>query len=312
MESIREHTVLSKSILKTLLYFDVFQYPLTASEIFSLLPTNHVTPEHVALELVKLSESSVVYRVANFYSVQDNHSLASRRIRGNDMALKSLLIAKKQARLISRFPFVRAVMASGSLSKNYMDESSDLDFFVIAKSNRVWLTRFMLRMYQFLFLSNSRKYFCLNYFIDDNHLEIQEKNLFTATELATALPLYGKEYYQELLAANTWTKKILPNHTPRSIENVPDSKIGTVKGILEFVINSIGGRLFDHLAMKLISSHWKRSYQNKLSKEDYDVAFKAKENVSKAHPKNYQKKVLDRHQQKMEEFEKKLGVNWND
>lgn len=203
-------------------------------------------------------------------------------------------------------------MASGSLSKNYMDEASDLDFFVVTKSNRVWLTRFMLRMYQLIFLRNSRKYFCVNYFVDEQHLEIQEKNVFTATELATLLPLYGKEYYQQLVTVNDWIKEFLPNHTPRSIEHMSDVQSSALKNILEFFMNWTGARIFDRIIMKLFSSYWKRSYQHTLSKEDYEIAFKANETVSKAHPKNYQRKVLDQYQQKMEEFGMKRGINWND
>ena len=67
-----DHTALSKSILKTLLYFDIFQYPLTASEIFHHLTTNHVTTDQVATELILLSNQSIIYPVHDFFSIHNN------------------------------------------------------------------------------------------------------------------------------------------------------------------------------------------------------------------------------------------------
>ena len=238
--------------------------------------------------------------------------LGSRRTKGNQMAQQSLALAKRQARLISKFPFVRAVMASGSLSKDYMDEHSDLDFFVITKPNRLWIARMLLMLYKKIFLSNSHKYFCTNYFIDENHLEIEEKNIFTATELVTLLPLYGKEYYTQLIAANGWLKNSLPNHTSRSIEGVPAHQPSWVKQHLEKVINLLGADRFETICMNSFSSRWKKLYQQSYSKADFEISFKTKEYVSKGHPKNHQRKVLDLYQQKLDEFGKKLNINLNE
>ncbi|MBK5277350.1 MAG: nucleotidyltransferase domain-containing protein [Bacteroidia bacterium] len=307
-----DHTALSKSILKTLLYFDIFQYPLTASEILNHLPTNHVTLDHITEELTRMKSQSIIYALSDFFSVQNNPMLGNRRIKGNLMALKSLSLAKKQALFISKFPFVRAVMASGSLSKNYMDELSDLDFFIITKPNRLWIARMLLRFYQKVFLLNSHKYFCINYFVDEDHLEIEEKNLYTATELATLIPLYGKEYYTQLLRANEWTKIYLPNNTLRSTENVLNNRSSWLKQQTEAMINILGATRFENLSRRAFTSRWRKRYQNNYSKEDFEVAFKAKKHVSKGHPNNYQKKVLDLYHEKLGEFGSKMSIRWND
>ena len=312
MIQITDHSPLSKSILKTLLYFDIFQYPLTTSEIFAHLTTNHVTPDHVATELNKLSNLSIISPISEFFSVHDNPMLGSRRTKGNQMAQQSLTLAKRQARLISKFPFVRAVMASGSLSKDYMDEHSDLDFFVITKPNRLWIARMLLVLYKKIFLSNSHKYFCTNYFIDEDHLEIEEKNIFTATELVTLIPLNGKEYYTQLITANGWLKNYLPNHTSRAIESVPAHQTSWFKQHLEKGINLFGANKLETICMNSFSSRWMRLYQQSYSKADFEISFKTKEYVSKGHPKNHQRKVLDLYQQKLDEFGKKLNINLNE
>lgn len=307
-----DHTALSKSILKTLLYFDIFQYPLMASEVFHHLATNHVTIDQVANELTRLSDQSIIYPVGNYFSIHNNFELASRRLKGNHMAEQSMSIAQKKALLISKFPFVRAVMASGSLSKDYMDEHSDLDFFVITKPNRLWIARMLLVLYKKIFLLNSHKYFCINYYVDECHLEIEEKNIFTATELATLIPLYGKEYYIQLMNANEWAKDYLPNHTSRSTKNVKAFQPSWLKRKLESIINKAGADKFETLFMRVISDRLKRKYKPTYSKPDFDIAFKVKEYASKGHPKNHQRKVLELYQQKLTEYGNKLSINWNE
>jgi hypothetical protein len=312
VKHLTQHSALSKSILKTLLYFDVFQYPLTATEVFKHLTTNHVILDDVTRALAQLSDQSIIYPIADFYSIQNNLALGSRRVQGNQKALVSLPMARKKAMFISKFPFVRAVMASGSLSKDYMDEHSDLDFFVITKPNRLWIARMLLTLYKKIFLFNSHKYFCVNYYVDEEHLEIEEKNIFTATELATLIPLYGKEHYSQLMKANDWIKKYLPNHAARPIGQVPAYEPSWFNKILEAIINWGGGNRIERIFMNLLAKRWKKRYQAAYSKPDFEVAFKTKEYVSKGHPNNHQRKVLDLYQQKLDDFAKRLNLDWND
>lgn len=305
-------TPLTKGIVKTLLYYDVFQYPLTESEIFKHLPTQRATPDQVKEELRRLRDESIVYSHADFFSVQDDSGLETRRVKGNNMALESLPIAHKQALFISKFPFVRAVMASGSLSKDYMDEQADLDFFIITKSNRLWIARMLLVLYRKVFLFNSRKYFCTNYFLDENHLEIEEKNIFTATELATLLPLYGKENYKKLIDSNSWIQLFFPHHNSRQTVNVPTYRPGLLKRYLESIINLMGANKLETIFMRLNLFRWRRIYESNFPKGDFEVAFKTKEYVSKGHSRNMQRKVLDLYKQKLDEFGGRLRVNLNE
>src|SRR4029453_8923510 len=97
--------------------------------------------------------------------------------------------------LIASFPYVRCVCISGSLSKKYFDDTTDIDFFVITKPGRLWVCRTFLILFKKLFLLNSKKYFCINYFIDSDNLEIPDQNIFTATELTTLIPMHDYELY---------------------------------------------------------------------------------------------------------------------
>lgn len=298
---------LHRSIIKTMAYYDIFNYPLKAEEVFSFLPTNGVSRKEVYDALNELVARAKIFRFGDFYSMQEKQELISRRVTGNQKASTYLTIAKERAQFIARFPFVRAVMASGSLSKGYMDDKSDLDFFVVTHPGRLWIARTLLVLYKRIFLMNSHKFFCVNYFVDTEHLEIEEKNIFTATELATVIPLYGADHYRNLIASNLWVKKFFPNFLSRSLDNVPEEKIGTGKGILEGVINVFAGSAANKLFMFFTQRRWNKLYKRSYAASDFNIAFKTKTHVSKNHPNHYQRKVIELYNQKLSDLEKSMN-----
>jgi hypothetical protein len=256
-----------------------------------------------------LVKQQYLWRFGEFYSVEPAEASVVRRLKGNSEAQRYLPLAAQQARFISKFPFVRAVMASGSLSKNYMDENSDFDFFIVTAPNRLWISRTLLVSYKRYFLKNSHKHFCVNYFIDANHLEIEEKNLFTATELATVLPLQGGDYYKKLMDVNsTWLSGYFPNAKVRDTRGVPSGKPGFWKRVIEKGIDVFLGVLWENMLMKLTMRRWKKLYATSYNSTDFTIAFKTKKHVSKNHPQNFQKKVMAIYKEKLEAFNKKFDL----
>jgi hypothetical protein len=275
---------------------------LKSKEVFHFLGTNSITEDHVRRTLDALANEILIYRFDNLYSLHPNESNIKRRVKGNNEAEKYLVLAHKKAKLISRFPFVRGVFASGSLSKGYMDENSDIDFFIITTPNRLWIARTLLVLYKRLFLGGSRKHFCVNYFVDEDHLEIEEKNLFTATELATLLPLYGSEEYFKLIESNDWLKGFFPNYVSRPTENVPKSTVSVFKRALEAFISACFATKIESYFKRLTIKRWKKIFESQYSKADFDIAFKSKSYASKHHPQHFQRKVMETYAEKLKLF----------
>lgn len=297
-----------EQILRTLLYYDIFNYPLKAEEVYRFLGAKSVDESVVNSRLLYLKDQRVIYQFGNFFCLRDDDASIQRRIKGNLEAKKCLPIAEKKARLISSFPFVRGVLASGSLSKGYMDENSDLDFFIITAPKRLWIARTLLVLYKRLFLFNSHKYFCVNYFVDEEHLEIEEKNLFTATELATVIPLYGADQYHRLQQSNSWLKNFFPNYIKRSTGNVPAFKQHFKKKILEKIFDGLLGDKLEKYFQHKTLSRWKRIYEKNYSATDFKVAFKTKTYAAKNHDRNFQRKVMDVYEEKLKNSG--LKVDW--
>ncbi|HEX6226685.1 MAG TPA: hypothetical protein VFZ52_19835 [Chryseolinea sp.] len=298
----RSMTRLDEAILRTLLYFDIFNYPLKAEEVFKFLSSPAVDKSTVAERLNNLSDRKIVFRFNELFSVKNDPDLAQRRLNGNREAEKYLVLARKKAKLISRFPFVRAVLASGSLSKGYMDKNSDLDFFIITAPKRLWIARTLLVLYKRLFLANSHKYFCVNYFVDEKHLEIEEKNLFTATELATVIPLQGAKQYEDLQRVNSWLGEFFPNFRPQNVSNVPPVKLSRTRDAAERLMNFVFGDTLERYLQKKTLSRWKRIYEKNFSVSDFKIAFKSKAYASKNHPRNFQRAVIDLYAEKLRSF----------
>src|SRR5258708_24238302 len=162
-------TDVDKALLRAIMYFDVFNYPITAQEAHAFAP-GIIENKTYEAALENLVAEKIIFQFGKFYSIQNNHELAERRRRGNLLAEEKMETARRYSRLISSFPFVLAVLLSGSISKGFMEESSDIDFFIITEAKRLWIVRCALAVFRRVFLFNSHKNLCTNYFIDTENL----------------------------------------------------------------------------------------------------------------------------------------------
>lgn len=290
--------------LKTILYFSIFRYPLTLEEIHSY--TNNVSVNETINELETLISDDIVSKIDTFYVYNKDFDSVTKRLKGNIQAQKVLSIAKKRAKYIAKFPFVMAVGVSGSLSKGYYDDKSDIDFFVITKPNKLWICRTILILYKKIFLLNSRKYFCVNYFITSNQLEIVEKNRFTATELKTLIPMEGKDIFSTFYANNLWVKNYFSKFKT-NLDTISNTKKPFISKSIEFIFNTGLGEITDNLFKKITIRKWKSKFIF-LSIEDFNIALKSTQNISKHHPSNFQKKVILALNSKIEEVETNFNI----
>lgn len=290
--------------LKTILYFSIFRYPLTLEEIHSY--TNNASVNETINELETLISDDIISKIDTFYVYNKDFDSVTKRLKGNIQAQKVLSIAKKRAKYIAKFPFVMAVGVSGSLSKGYYDDKSDIDFFVITKPNKLWICRTLLMAYKKIFLLNSRKYFCINYYISTQHLEIEEKNRFTATELKTLIPMEGKEIFSAFYSNNLWIKNYFSKFET-NLDTISNTKKPFISKSIEFIFNTGLGEITDNLFKKITIRKWKSKF-NFLSIEDFNIALKSTQNISKHHPSNFQKKVILALNSKIEEVETNFNI----
>jgi hypothetical protein len=250
---------LQQSILKTIAYFDLFSYPLTAEDIRYFLDVD-AREEEVEYELNRLACQGRLYRLGNnaFYSLRNDPRLAEKRLRGEVRADELLRIAARGARLLYQFPFVRGICISGSLSKRCADEGADIDYFIITKANRLWIARTVMHLFKKLtYLRGHQHRYCMNYYIDEEALEIKEKNIFTAVELLTLMPACGNGGLTRFFQANNWTSQYLPHYRDRQREADGPYRSSLLKRGLECILDNRLGDVLENYFRRLTDSRWK-------------------------------------------------------
>ncbi len=201
---------LTERILRFLVYFDLFSYPLKKDEIIAYLGLHNEQTKEVELILQKLLSAGILFQFGPFYTPRNEAGLAERREKGNLRTLRRMRTARRYSGLIASFPFVRGVFLSGSISKGFMSEKDDIDYLIVTKPGRLWIVRTLLTLFKKFFLLNSYRNFCINYFIDSDHLRFPGDDLYAATEVAFLIPTYGREVYKRVREANTWVQAYYP------------------------------------------------------------------------------------------------------
>ncbi len=296
--------------LAALCYYDVFQYPLTLEEA-SLFSPNNIQAGVAKIIADELILEKRIFLFGDFYSLRNDPLILEKRLAGNKLAIPEIQKAKKIAQFLSWFPYMKCICISGSLSKDFAYKGSDVDFFIITKSNRLWLSRFFFTLFlKPATLLGYRNWFCLNYFVDEDSLEIEEKNIYTATEIATLLPLYGESVYERFMDENKWYRQFLPNFFKR--QKTPlFNKIIFLRKMIEWMFNN---RLGDFLEAKIFHFYRNRWHnlwlKNKYTKTGFRLGnYIAAKHVCKPCPENFQEKILLRIEYNINKYTTSPSIN---
>ena len=172
---------------------------------------------------------------------------------------------------------------------------------------RLWIARSLLIAFKKVFLLNSRRDFCVNYFVDTEHLAIEDRNLFTATELLTLVPTFGPQVCADFFAANTWAGDLLPNATVPDPAQAADGH-GLFKRAVERLLRNGFGDELDEWLMHRTVQHWRARFPE-MDRARFDRAMRSRRYVSKHHPRDYQRRVLEAFEQRLALLERELGTS---
>ena len=291
------------SILRVVAYFDIFNYPVSIQEILRFADASTSTDELTG-ELEILCTLGCLFKFGEYYSLHDDPELIHTRLFGNERAEKLLITARKISKFLFWFPFVRAICISGSLSKHVADEKADIDYFIITETNKLWLARTFMHCWKKLsFITGHQHFFCMNYYIDESSMIIEEKNIFTATELVTLMPVCGNGAIDTFFGGNDWAFKYFPNQSAGSVAAVGKKEDPWIKKTVESLFrNKLGDRL-DNYFMKLTTARWKeKEEQKKLNYRGERMGLRTNKHFSKPNPYFFQKKILQAFENRYNEW----------
>ncbi len=308
---------LSQQIIITLAYSDVFDYPLSPNEIY--LAINYsTTTEDIIKELLYLSNEKFIFEYSyiidnkqiTWFSLQNDENIFVKRKIRNHNAKIFLERAKKISQTIGKMPFVRSVMISGSLSKNCIDDNSDIDYFIITAPQRVWIVHSLLVFYRKFFLKN-KKELCCNYTIDTLSLQMKHHSRYVATEITTILPTFGQEIYQEFVKNNDWVKTFFPHFIMKENENkVSDLKLSFwanfLKKSIEKILNNVFGRYLNLFLMRRVEKRWRKFHKDSSLFVEEIIALTP--NIAKGHGIRYHESIMRAFEEKIRQFGEKNNV----
>ncbi len=240
---------LENAILRTVLYGDVFSFPMTAREIHHFLITD--TPCALTDVEAALRDSATLRTLleqqGEWIALAGRSALFALRAEREAASLSLLTQARRYGLWLARLPFVRMVAITGALSmRNAADARDDLDFLLVTATGRVWLARaFAIAIVRLARLRGVTV--CPNYVLAESALAQDRRDLYVAHELAQMNPLYGFALYAEMRHLNGWSAGVLPNALgPFHAEGecAPGRPFGALKRALEWALS---GRLGDAL-----------------------------------------------------------------
>jgi len=213
---------LKQAIVATLVYFDIFNYPLTMDEIARWLLSSDSFAKNRLLKLTeKLVRKGVLAQERGIYFLPGRGEIILRRRKNQKISEPKFKIAQKAARILIKVPGVLLVGLTGNLAMMDAQEDDDIDFLIITRRGKIWTARFLtillLEILGWRRRPKSKRVkdkICLNLFLDEAHLRLGRKrrDLYTAHEILQMKPLAEKEsIYQQFLEANAWVKDFLPN-----------------------------------------------------------------------------------------------------
>ncbi|MEP7254779.1 MAG: nucleotidyltransferase domain-containing protein [Ferruginibacter sp.] len=275
---------------------------MTKEEIY-LFHAEPVLHSAIDAALETLVNDRSVFLLDEFYAVQNDISLAQRRRKGNLLAVEQMKRARKVARLLSKFPFTKGIAVSGSLSKNFADEETDIDFFIVTDANRLWIARTFMHLYKkFTFLTGHQHWFCMNYYVDEARLEITEKNIFTAMEITTLIPMQGRKSLNDFMAGNAWIKEYFPVNNPVKT-SVPEINKGFTRKVVEKIFRGSLGNTVDKWLMGITDRRWqKKTETHQLNSKGGGMGMVVDRHYSKPDPKNFQNKVVEQYAAKVHQL----------
>lgn len=238
-----------KSIINTLSYFSVFNYPLTAIELWQYLITDKndkVSFEAFLNTIARLKNKNALIEKQGFLFFADSEKDIEKRQQNYRDSFAKYEIAKKIVKVFSIIPFVRAVFVCNSLAYNNSCVDGDIDLFIVVKNKRLWLSRFLvlgiLKIFHLRPLKNNKKNkIDPTFFINEANLALNDislnEDIYLRYWLAQLLPIYDpNNLLTKIREQNHELLNKFPNYLPVQPYSRRLVKSGTVVNIVRQIL----------------------------------------------------------------------------
>ncbi|MDH5596779.1 MAG: gamma-glutamylcyclotransferase [Candidatus Peregrinibacteria bacterium] len=246
------------SILATIAFFDLFDFPLTAEELITSL-YRYDRPIHIkelkgALEhLVSCEKLSAL---KDFYVLPGREGIVEIRNGRRFIAEKLWNRTSLYGTYMRRVPFVEMIAVCNNLSYDNPSERSDIDLFIVVRPGRMWLARFWITVLLQFFGVRRHGHriagrFCLSFFVTSEALDLRRHALlpddpYLAYWALNLKPIYGWPTYEKFREQNQeWLSEYGLRFDDRARVHMYHQSRSRMKGFLEWLLGGYLGKLIE-------------------------------------------------------------------
>lgn len=197
---------LSQAVFDTLVYSDIFDFPLKAREIYRYLSGRAATYDEVCRVL---GSDPRLIREGEYFTLKGRREIVWLREKREQRSQKLLPYALAYGRMIGSMPFVRMVALTGSLAVHNVSNNEDFDYMLVTQPGRLWTARAFVLLFG-RFTRPIGHTLCPNVIVTENSLAWSQHDLYSARDLCQMIPISGMDVYQRLMKANDWVMDFLP------------------------------------------------------------------------------------------------------
>lgn len=298
---------LEKAIIRTVAFFDIFDYPLTILEIYKwfylTINPQQFPPEadqflaetinkkretnlsEILVGLEELKKKKVIDSKNGFYFFPGRENLVNLRQGRYLLAEVKFKIARRAIKFLRFIPFIRMIAVCNNAAYSNAAAKSDIDFFIVVAQGRIWWTRLLITL--LLTVLGLRRHgqkitdrICLSFYLTDDSLNLSSIALkpidpYFIYWLATLAPIYQAENYPAFLRQNLWLKDYLPNFYPVSLADRRQLKnqgfLKICKQIGEFIFSGWLGKGLENFAKAIQLLKMKKNKKSLANKPDSRV-----------------------------------------
>ncbi len=212
-----------EGILSALAYYDAFEFPLTAQEVFFVLPSSECsrpTLEDVETALFEAARMGLVASSEGFYFLPGRAALVAARKARYAFAEGKYRRVEKFLRLARHAPYVRAAFVCNTLARSNARADSDIDVYLVTEPGRIWSTRLLVTGLAALLRvrpteTESADRICLSFFVTSDALDLRalaiEDDVYLAHWLHELYPVYDEAgIARRSYVENGWLRDVLP------------------------------------------------------------------------------------------------------
>jgi hypothetical protein len=266
MLRISEFKNLKERVYATLVFFDLFDRPLTLDEIY-LYRFGNINKKE--LENFLQNDHQILLK-EGLYFFADRKNIFENFLEKQIIARKLWHKVGFFLPIIRLIPFVRLVAICNTLAFDAPTLDSDIDLFIITKKGRIFLTRtFVTLLFSILGVRRHGNKiagrFCLSFYLADDVLDIHsiqlDDDIYLPFWMASLKAFLGKQCYLDFLKNNNWLTAFFDREPEPDLQMLRKDPWFSVFGKFgEFVF---GGKFGDLVELKLKNFYQKRFQKNK-------------------------------------------------